>query len=31
MEYLLNWRMALAKDLLRRERLGLAQVITDCP
>lgn len=28
MEYLLNWRMALAKDLLRRERLGLAQVAT---
>lgn len=26
MEYLLRWRMALAKDLLRRERLGIAQV-----
>jgi AraC-like DNA-binding protein len=26
MEYLLGWRMALAKDLLRRERLGVAQV-----
>ncbi|SMF60025.1 Helix-turn-helix domain-containing protein [Xaviernesmea oryzae] len=26
MEYLLDWRMALAKDLLRRERLGVAQV-----
>ncbi|MDG2525922.1 AraC family transcriptional regulator [Stenotrophomonas sp. HITSZ_GD] len=26
MEYLLAWRMALAKDLLRRENLGLAEV-----
>lgn len=26
MEYLLAWRMALAKDLLRHEHLGLAQV-----
>jgi AraC-like DNA-binding protein len=26
MEYLLGWRMALAKNLLRRERLGVAQV-----
>ena len=26
MEYLLHWRMALAKDLLRRERIGVAQV-----
>jgi AraC-like DNA-binding protein len=26
MEYLLHWRMALAKDLLRRERVGVAQV-----
>ena len=26
MEYLLAWRMALAKDLLRRQDLGLAQV-----
>lgn len=26
MEYLLGWRMALAKDLLRRERAGVAQV-----
>ena len=26
MEYLLSWRMALAKDLLRRERAGVAQV-----
>lgn len=26
MEYLLHWRMALAKDLLRRERAGIAQV-----
>lgn len=26
MEYLLAWRMALAKDLLRREDIGLAQV-----
>lgn len=26
MEYLLGWRMALAKDLLRRERVGVAQV-----
>ena len=26
MEYLLGWRMALAKDLLRRERIGVAQV-----
>jgi AraC-like DNA-binding protein len=26
MEYLLSWRMALAKDLLRRERMGVAQV-----
>ncbi len=25
MEYLLGWRMALAKDLLRRERVGVAQ------
>ncbi|WP_260928928.1 AraC family transcriptional regulator [Novosphingobium sp. 9] len=26
MEYLTAWRMALAKDLLRRERIGVAQV-----
>jgi AraC-like DNA-binding protein len=26
MEYLLGWRMALAKDLLRREELGIAEV-----
>ena len=26
MEYLLGWRMALAKDLLRRDRVGMAQV-----
>ncbi|MBZ9772628.1 AraC family transcriptional regulator [Mesorhizobium sp. CO1-1-8] len=26
MEYLLGWRMALAKDLLRRERIGVARV-----
>lgn len=26
MEYLLSWRMALAKDLLRRQRLDIAQV-----
>jgi AraC-like DNA-binding protein len=26
MEYLLAWRMAVAKDLLRREGLGLAEV-----
>lgn len=26
MEYLLGWRMALAKDILRRERIGMAQV-----
>lgn len=26
MEYLLGWRMALAKDILRRERIGIAQV-----
>jgi transcriptional regulator GlxA family with amidase domain len=26
MEYLLGWRMAVAKDLLRREDLGLAAV-----
>ena len=26
MEYLLSWRMALAKDLLRREKAGVAQV-----
>jgi len=26
MEYLLGWRMALAKDLLRRERVSVAQV-----
>lgn len=26
MEYLLGWRMALAKDLLRRERMGVAEV-----
>lgn len=26
MEYLLGWRMALAKDLLRREAVGVAQV-----
>lgn len=26
MEYLLSWRMALAKDLLRRNKVGLAQV-----
>ncbi len=26
MEYLLSWRMALAKDLLRRDRIALAQV-----
>ncbi len=26
MEYLLGWRMALAKDLLRRENVGVAQV-----
>jgi len=26
MEYLLAWRMALAKDLLRREELGIAEV-----
>jgi AraC-like DNA-binding protein len=26
MEYLLSWRMALAKDLLRREDLGIAEV-----
>lgn len=26
MEYLLGWRMALAKDLLRRERTGVARV-----
>ena len=26
MEYLLAWRMAVAKDLLRRENLGLAEV-----
>lgn len=26
MEYLLAWRMALAKDLLRRDRVGVAQV-----
>ena len=26
MEYLLAWRMAVAKDLLRRQNLGLAQV-----
>lgn len=26
MEYLLGWRMALAKDLLRRERLSVTQV-----
>jgi len=25
MEYLLGWRMALAKDLLRREKIGVAQ------
>jgi AraC-like DNA-binding protein len=26
MEYLLSWRMAIAKDLLRREELALTQV-----
>jgi AraC-like DNA-binding protein len=26
MEYLLAWRMALAKDLLRRDDIGLAEV-----
>ncbi len=26
MEYLLTWRMALARDLLRREDLGMAEV-----
>jgi AraC-like DNA-binding protein len=26
MEYLLAWRMALAKDLLRREDVGIAEV-----
>jgi len=26
MEYLLAWRMALAKDLLRREEIGIAEV-----
>jgi AraC-like DNA-binding protein len=26
MEYLLGWRMALAKDLLRREKTAVAQV-----
>lgn len=26
MEYLLGWRIALAKDLLRRERVGISQV-----
>ena len=26
MEYLLAWRMAVAKDLLRREELGLSEV-----
>jgi AraC-like DNA-binding protein len=26
MDYLLGWRMAVAKDLLRREQLGLAEV-----
>ena len=26
MEYLLGWRMALAKDLLRRDGIGVAQV-----
>lgn len=26
MEYLLSWRTALAKNLLRRERIGVAQV-----
>ena len=26
MEYLLAWRMAVAKDLLRKEDLGLAEV-----
>jgi len=26
MEYLLGWRMALAKDLLRREEMGIAEV-----
>jgi transcriptional regulator GlxA family with amidase domain len=29
MEYLLGWRMALAKDLLRREKSGIAQVNVD--
>lgn len=28
MKYLLAWRMALAKDLLRREGAGVAQVAT---
>src|SRR5690625_7197167 len=26
MEYLLGWRMALAKNMLRREKVGVAQV-----
>jgi AraC-like DNA-binding protein len=26
MEYLLGWRMALAKDLLRRDKAGVARV-----
>ena len=26
MEYLLAWRMALAKELLRREEIGIAEV-----
>ena len=26
MEYLLSWRMALAKDLLRRDDVGIAEV-----
>lgn len=26
MEYLFTWRMAVAKDLLRRDELGLAEV-----
>jgi AraC-like DNA-binding protein len=26
MEYLLGWRMALAKDIFRQERTGVAQV-----
>ena len=27
MEYLLAWRMAVAKDLLRRQELGVAEVV----